>query len=56
MITHLSIDSLDKEVLIRLIKSYNNYIQINAEENPEFGHSWFPVSIHEYLNNEFLME
>lgn len=53
---YVSLNSLDKEALIRLIELYDNYIQVNAEENPEFGHSWFPVSIHEYLNNEYLME
>lgn len=48
------VEDLDKETLLKLVNSYDNYIQANADYNPEFGHSWFPVCISEYLKNEFL--
>ena len=46
---------LDKEIVIDVIEAYDKYIQYNAENNPEFGCSWYPVSVSEYFNNEFKM-
>ena len=51
-----TIEDLNIQTLIKLIRSYDNYIKENAENNPEFGYSWYPVCIQEYLQNDFLLE
>lgn len=47
------LEKLLKEELLELLNAYNRYIQDNAENNAEFGHSWFPVCISEFYQNDF---
>lgn len=47
------LENLTREELLDLCLDYNTYIMDNAEYNEDFGKSWFPVCIEEYLNNEY---
>lgn len=44
--------NLSKTELLKLLKAYDEYIQIANEEN-YYKNGWFPVCIEEFYNNEF---
>lgn len=46
-------DDLDPVIVYDVANAYSDYIVDNAENNKEFGHSWFPVCIEEFFNNEY---
>lgn len=48
-----SFDELDPVIVVDVARSYSDYIIDNAESNPEFGKSWFPVCIDEFFENEY---
>lgn len=51
----MSIDNLDRDTLIDLIKSYDEYIQ-SANDDNSYRDGWRPVCIEEFLDNEFIEE
>lgn len=48
----MTLHELDKNTLLKLIESYDAYIQDANDEN-RYEEGWLPVCIEEYLNCEF---
>lgn len=43
---------LKKEVLLKLIEAYDEYIQ-DANDEDRYREGWYPVCIEEFYDNEF---
>lgn len=41
------------DILKEKISAYSFYVIYNAENNIEFGKSWFPVCFDEFIDNEY---
>ena len=45
---------MTKRELEKAIQAYSDYIMDNAENNENFGTSWFPVCFDEFVTNEYV--